>query len=237
MPKALFKEYESLKNNVWNSSHLKFEDHYKAHSLLAEAIDNDKILYAWNCMNSASHKGKDVEIIGEKMYKELRKRHSEIVIESNKRRIISDKTKKKHSINAIKQFDGGTFFDSTGMVSVKGGIITKEEFKNNRENYTHGSEGKVTFKDWSGKIRHLPKSDYDILEEVKGSTTSKRYLIINNNGYHFKTMQIRKFIKEHNLPQKINSFVGKGVISYTPKSKNQYGEKADINGWEIICLD
>ena len=40
LPKALFEEYSKLSSHLWNGTHLLFEDHYIAHSMLAEALNS-----------------------------------------------------------------------------------------------------------------------------------------------------------------------------------------------------
>jgi len=40
LPSALFDEYKDLKQNPWNGSHLLYSDHYYAHWLLTEAIED-----------------------------------------------------------------------------------------------------------------------------------------------------------------------------------------------------
>jgi hypothetical protein len=68
LPKSIFPEFTSLKINKWNSTYLTHDKHYVAHSILAKAIDNDKIIYAWNRLNNISFNSKYID---ETIYKEL----------------------------------------------------------------------------------------------------------------------------------------------------------------------
>jgi len=77
LPKKLFPEFLNLTENPWNGTHLKFENHYIAHSMLIDAISHPSVVFAWNSMNNMNIKnGKIVEpknLIGGEQYKKLRK--------------------------------------------------------------------------------------------------------------------------------------------------------------------
>jgi len=47
LPSSLYPEYSNLKKNAWNGVHLTYEDHYKTHSILVEALSDNKMLMAW----------------------------------------------------------------------------------------------------------------------------------------------------------------------------------------------
>ena len=52
LPNKLFPEYSNLKENDWNGSHLLYSDHYYAHWLLTESIDEFTMLYAFCAMHN-----------------------------------------------------------------------------------------------------------------------------------------------------------------------------------------
>jgi len=56
LPNALFPEYKDLKENKWNGTHLLYSDHYYAHWLLTEAIDDYGQLEAFCEMHSTDTK-------------------------------------------------------------------------------------------------------------------------------------------------------------------------------------
>jgi len=56
LPQALFPEYKKLKENPWNGSHLLYNDHYYAHWLLTEAIDDYGQLSAFCKMHNSDVK-------------------------------------------------------------------------------------------------------------------------------------------------------------------------------------
>jgi len=61
LPKALFPEYKDLKENSWNGTHLLYSDHYYAHWLLTEAIDDYGMLSAFCAMHNKDTKLKRIE--------------------------------------------------------------------------------------------------------------------------------------------------------------------------------
>lgn len=52
MPNKLFPEYSDLKENPWNGTHLLYSDHYYAHWLITEAIDDYSMLFSFCAMHS-----------------------------------------------------------------------------------------------------------------------------------------------------------------------------------------
>jgi len=52
LPVALFEEYSNLKENQWNGTHLLYSDHYYAHWLLTEAIEDYGMLSAFYAMHN-----------------------------------------------------------------------------------------------------------------------------------------------------------------------------------------
>lgn len=56
LPKSLFPEYSNLKENIWNGSHLLYADHYYAHWLLTEAIDDYGQSHAFLAMHNKDSK-------------------------------------------------------------------------------------------------------------------------------------------------------------------------------------
>ena len=52
LPNKLFPEYSDLKENHWNGTHLLYSDHYYAHWLLTEAIDDYSMLFSFCAMHN-----------------------------------------------------------------------------------------------------------------------------------------------------------------------------------------
>ena len=82
LPKSLFEEYSNLKENPWNGSHLLYSDHYYAHWLLTEAIDNYSMLSAFCAMHNTDIKnGRIIEkdlIPADEFQKKMEERNKEI---------------------------------------------------------------------------------------------------------------------------------------------------------------
>lgn len=242
--KKLFPLYSNLKEHKWNGVHLTYQDHYIAHSLLAEAfLTNRHILYAWNAMNS--YKNTNKELISPDLYAELREKHRNIVINYNKTRYISDETREKisTSMKKVSKERGTTFCDTSGYVVVldthKGSHtqITVEEFRNDTTGrYIHNTKNKVSVMFWDGTRGQVDKEVYDN-DITIGATISKRYIITDNFGNVTMTRQMRRFIRDNNISKKIMDYVNKGTIDYVCNIKNQFKPKKSINGWNITCLD
>ena len=66
-----FPEYANLNKNKWNGTHLFYEDHYKAHKILAQAIDDINILYSWHIMSGRENDitSNEYKILKEKLIK------------------------------------------------------------------------------------------------------------------------------------------------------------------------
>lgn len=243
LPKAptLFPQFKSFKEHPWNCVTLTYKDHYIAHALLAEAIKEPAITFAWHSMNSVNYKNDGVSIIGEDRYESLRKRHRDAVVHYNKTRVLSEETRRKNSESQKKLRNGKTFFDSTGLVTVFDNVLKKftsltlEEYYNN-DRYTHITKDKVTVRFWDGSYGQMSKDDFENNHQV-GGTTSKRYIITDDNGNVTNTMKYDKFIKENNLPKTFKKYAGKGIIEGYNSVSNQFGSRRSINGWLIECLD
>lgn len=118
LPKSIFPEYADLSLNVWNCTYLLYEDHYIAHSLLYEAINETKVSYAWWNMNSQNKKlfVKPEKLIGKETYKNLRESHFKIISNSNHLKNKSEETifKRKTTLN-IPDENGITGFQKQGL--------------------------------------------------------------------------------------------------------------------------
>ena len=89
LPKSLFPKNKDIRKNRWNGSHLLFEHHYIAHSILIDAISSSPMFYAWDNMNKQNTKnGRIINpniILGSKEYSRLKNNfhnhmNSEIIV-------------------------------------------------------------------------------------------------------------------------------------------------------------
>lgn len=111
LPKAKtlpFTAYSNLLKNKWNGVYLSYEDHYIAHSILCDAINNQPITYAWWMMNSLNSLNPNGQIIiGKDKYTELRLRHLEILSnEQTKRNKNTNIIENRHRTMLKKDKDG-----------------------------------------------------------------------------------------------------------------------------------
>lgn len=94
LPKAASLPFEKFKNlNIftWNKVNLTFVDHYIAHSILAEAVTNSAVLYAWWNMNSQNIKKKGSFNFDQERYSILKEKHLKLVSEQQIKRNKSKK--------------------------------------------------------------------------------------------------------------------------------------------------
>ena len=159
LPVSIFGEFSNLKINEWNGVHLSHENHYKAHSLLANAIDSESMLHAWWCMSHTDKKQKNVDgnkVIGAKEYSKLFEKSA---------RLISSKAKGMVTCK----------IKSTGEFAK----IPKKEFDKNNELYEGVTKGQFTVIEIStGKRIMVTSEEYSKNESkysfhLKGSSRSK----------------------------------------------------------------
>lgn len=72
LPKSLFPEFSSLKENPWNQSRLSHRAHYVAHWLLWKALSSEKMFFSFWAMTN-----KDKQKINSKTYAQLREQHTQ----------------------------------------------------------------------------------------------------------------------------------------------------------------
>lgn len=123
LPRALFPEYSDFRGNDWNKATLSNDNHYIAHSLLHNAIENISIASAWYAMNNKNYfNGEPIKLLGHRTYRELISKRNKIVSTHNKDMVMC-----KH----ISNLDGKSF------------KVTKSEFDNNTDlvGHTYGFGG------------------------------------------------------------------------------------------------
>lgn len=234
LPKAkrLFPQFSNLKENNWNGTFLTYENHYIAHALLVNAIDNESVIYAWNRINQFSET-KSIELIGSKKYKELRENHSKIVTHYNKTRVITHETKlkmgasnkglvtvfdtvtKKHKKVTKEEFNNNPLLlgGTPGMVSVMDSRdgstkqVTKKEFEK-YDYYIHNTKGLVVAIDIrDGSRVQITQKQFDETEYYYGNTI-KKMNIFDKNGeviHHLPRPLFREYAKANKMP--INKFL------------------------------
>ncbi len=60
--KMCYPEFVDLKENEWNGCYLTHQNHYIAHFLLAQSIDNRSVIFAWNAMKNKDKHLRDIDI-------------------------------------------------------------------------------------------------------------------------------------------------------------------------------
>lgn len=76
LPKSIFPEYRNMYENKWNIVILTYEDHYIAHSILIDAINDSGMIYAWHAFNAYNQNNISLDLIGKEKYSELKELHT-----------------------------------------------------------------------------------------------------------------------------------------------------------------
>jgi hypothetical protein len=152
LPRSIFPEFVNLKEHSWNGSHLTYEDHYKAHSLLAESINHPSIIGAWWAMNFKDRDTKGIDgltIIGAKRYSYLFQKSVQESSERNSKKVTCIDSEGNYL-----SVERDEFTHRDDLVGVTKGkltvidketnrkiMITSEEYKNNKERYFFHKRG------------------------------------------------------------------------------------------------
>lgn len=166
LPRKLFPEFSSFKNNKFNKIILTHSDHYRAHYLLSIAIDNADIYYSWWAMTNQDFKTQkisleDIEFCAEE-YEVLKKKAIEDMVQRTKGSI----TVKDMDGNYLRILADDPRYLSGELVGVRKNLvnvtekgtgikkeITKEEFLMNKHLYQHNTYEKVSVFDKRDKIK------------------------------------------------------------------------------------
>lgn len=201
LPSAVFPEFKQLSKNIWNKAVLTNSDHYIAHALLYEAIDNYSFGSAWYGMNNKNHyEYSTITLVGEVKYSELIARRNAKCSENAKNKVVAK-----------------------DLITGRNIKITKEEFDNN-QNYVGATAGKggdhlrgtISVLSENGNTIRIAKEDYDpkihaghtkgktIYKNAEGNTISASKddpRVIS--GEYFGLMKGRRFKNPASVGQRI----------------------------------
>ena len=124
LPNALFPKFSNLKNNPWNGAHLLYKDHYIAHTLLAEALEEHSAIIAWWCMNSLGKRATHTN-------------NSKLLLDAERYDLLKNK-----ACISLSEYKKGTV-NVKDVSTGKNIIVTSKEFQDNSNYITH-TKGKVT---------------------------------------------------------------------------------------------
>ena len=233
LPRSLFPEFEDLGKNNWNSCHLLYNEHYIAHSLLAQALEEPSSLFAWYCMSNQDKKTKKVEgslLLDSIVFQELMERRNKLNSENLKGKIPWNKGLDKTDERVRKYADNMSGIKKSekhkeklslckiGKVSAinietnKIEIISKEIFATNRNKYKGINAGK--------KIGVGAKNPM-----------AKRRLIVDENNKVMFTINgnLKTVCIENCLPySQLNISYKNGIGIFLKKKTAQY------RGWKLI---
>lgn len=170
LPVAVFSQFESFAKNNWNCAVLDNDDHYIAHALLHEAINNYSFASAWYGMNNKNYfNGEPLKILGAEKYNEL-------IIKRNKQC-----SERQNGIVMAKTIDTGEIIR-----------VTKEEFNSN-DNLVGATIGKsvehlkgtVSVFGEDGKPKRIKSEDFDPL--IHTGITKGKTMYKDKDGNRFQT--------------------------------------------------
>jgi len=124
LPKKLFPEYSNLNENPWNGVHLLYSDHYYAHWLLSEAVDNYTILSAFCSMHNKDLKNGRIEekdlIRADEFQKKMEERsrkHSILLhsLQKNGKSVATNNALKAAKTMKEVQDDGMTIYEKANI--------------------------------------------------------------------------------------------------------------------------
>lgn len=210
LPNCLFKEYAKLSKNKWNGSHLTYYQHYYAHFLFTEAIDNESQLFAFCAMHFKDLKLKRItsdELIPEDIFNTKMKERDLYTKIKNKNMVVSKSLSTGKNIKVTKEeFDNSD--DLVGCTTGFGGEHLK---------------GTISIIE-NGIVKRISKSEFNNQEIFRTKTVAVKDInnnikIVNINDERYlsgELIHINKG-KKFNYPKKFYDFIKNRDIS---KSKN-----------------
>jgi len=210
LPEALFNEYKDLRQNPWNGTHLLYSDHYYAHWLLTEAIDDYGQLFAFCAMHNKDLKIKRITesdlIPPEEFQKKMEERSKGMSewYKNNPDKVEVKTIKHKNALNKEITLEDG----SKSSVALEAG--KKVSKKLNKKIILE--DGTITtialqraLKSEATRDKEIVLEDGTITTRRKQISSKKRennrkikdlFKIINGEGNIIKSKQLRSEIKE-----------------------------------------
>jgi len=179
--KSCFPEYSNLKEHPWNGTHLKHSDHYHAHWMLTEAIDNYSQLSAFTRMHTQDIAKKKI------------KKEDLIAPEEFQKKMENRSIKHSKMLSEIVYKDGRKF-SKAQIGAIKGASKRKESYINKEGMKTTSyQEGHKKMAKTRRKIFQLENGEHSSIQKeiTKKSEITKDKEITLING------EISTIRKEH----------------------------------------
>lgn len=191
LPRALFPEFSNLNKNKWNQTTLTPENHYIAHAMLSESLNEPSMDYAWYAMNNKNFydDSAPIELIGPEKHTVLLEKRNRAVSERMKNKVTAKDLNTGKNVQVSKE----EFYSSDNLVGAtigkggehlknqvsvlidgKGVRINKEDF--NPDIHVGLTKGKTMYKDKYGNRVQTDKNDPRVLSgELVGINKGKKY--------------------------------------------------------------
>ena len=242
LPKSLFPDYEINPENIVR---LSYENHYLAHSLLALALDNDKMTQAWVLMNGYRYNGSSkIDLLGKDKYKELKKKSydylsSTVVVKENdtyKRIYKSDFNPDIHTFHTTNHTP---VFDTKLNKNI---LIDVDEYHKNKNRYVSTIGHKIpVYCLLQKKNISVTKDEYENNPNYIALSTD-RVGVTNSNGNKCivtsETYQQNKDKYTHKNTDKVTVLLNDNLVTISVneyrKNKDKYTHK---NSGKISVID
>lgn len=204
LPKAIFKDYTNLNRNPWNGVYLLYKDHYYAHWLLTEAIDNYSQMEAFCKMHICDIKlGRieEIDLISNDEYQKKVEESCKLRVDMMKKEYIDNEGNittiykengKKCSVTKNKKY-----LDENGNITSKAKEGGKKLSKTLKKEYV----------DNKGNITTLSKERFK-----KNSITAKK------KGKYFKLMHIENGVIQERIWLKDLKKISQSLIKATKEN-------------------
>ncbi len=237
LPQANFPQFKNLKFHPWNSSNLSHQHHYISHYLLAQAIDNSSIIYAWNSMKNKDSKRYDIDIFESSAEYEKLKIRTSIQFSKDANTIESNGLTKAQN-RGKKCSKTLTTIQSNGKTIAQ----TRAKLANITRSKINPSTG-LTFKQES--ITKMSKTKIkNGLTKGANAPSARKAIILNNRSelVAFCHGNIHQTCKLLGLPRgEITKTIGKSKFyqNLSKKSITQLTNNGNIifRDWSIVFLD
>jgi len=202
LPQSIFPEYISTS---WNLVNLEYSQHFEAHLLLLESIDDEGMLFAINMM---SNKFNNIIDIDKFNYKHYKQRAHKLISKmfTGKVYCMERNSGIKKWVSCEEYNNEEYIHHKTGMVTVKN-IDTGENeyigidyYNNNKDKYSHYNQDKVLCIGVNGKATKVGINQFN--SKLMNTPTTNKVTVVDKNGH---TSSVDKEVFYNNTLKSINS--------------------------------
>lgn len=241
LPRWAFPEFANLKTHSWNGAHLTYENHLKAHILLAKCwpVFQNTITVLRMTDNRINIKNLNDQYFLE--YSKILEKNSQLISENNKGKKWSDERRYKHSENLKNQhlaykLKNEKRLSEYGLAQskLKNSINQKEKVKNGTHHFLKNPDGNSIGGDIAKEGRLRWQKDKEFAKRCSKESNRKR---VEDGTHNFldKAEQKKRSLKR--VEDGTHNFLGKNIVTLVDKDGN--GKRLPIetlNYWKTSGL-